>query len=82
MNTTLYGNLIQEHARHLVIEMRYEDFTASNRWLYCFQQHHSIFQQVLSGEAAEVKEATVEEWIKGLPDICKGYKLVEIYNCD
>lgn len=66
MNTPLYGNLIQEHARHIVIEMGYDNFTASNGWLYCFQQRHSISPQVLRGEATEVKEATVEEWVKDL----------------
>ena len=37
---------------------------------------------MLSGESADVKEEVVTDWTKRLPDICKGYKLEDIFNAD
>ena len=81
-NTPLTGKMLQEKAIILSLEMGYDDFTASNGWLHRFQTRHNIKSSVLSGEAADVSQATVEEWAERLQDLCQGYEPKNIFNAD
>ena len=36
----------------------------------------------LSGEAADVDDDVMDEWVKRLPDILKGFKMEDISNGD
>ena len=62
--------------------MGYDEVFASNRWLHKFQVWHNIKCYVLSGESVNVKIEVVEGWNNGLDDICKGYEIKDIFNCD
>ena len=55
------------------MELNYDDFVASNGWLYRFQQRHMIKCNILSGEAADVSDSVVQDWQKRLPDLCRNY---------
>ena len=58
------------------------DFSASNGWLDAFKRRKKISGAVLRGISSDVKEEVVADWSKRLPDICKGYKLEDIFNAD
>ena len=81
-NVPITGKLLQEKALLLSVEMGHDDFTASNGWLHSFQKRHNIKQAVLSGEAADVQQTTVDDWCQRLPTICEGYDLKDIFNSD
>jgi hypothetical protein len=74
--------LLQEQAIIYSAELGLDDFTASNGWLQSFQKRHGIRSAMLSGEAAEVSMATVEDWKKRLSTICEGYEEKDIFNAD
>ena len=59
----------------LAVEMGHDEFTASNGWLHSFQKRHNIKQAVLSGEAADVQQTTVDDWCQRLPTIYQGYSI-------
>ena len=80
-NTPLTGKMLQEKASILSLEMGYDDFTASNGWLHRFQTRHNIKSSVLSGEAADVSQATVEQWAERL-QLPPGTSLQDFVNCD
>ena len=51
-NIPVSGKMIQEKAIIIFMEMGLDDFTASNGWLYKFQQRHNIKCSSLKGESA------------------------------
>ena len=61
-NVHITGRLLQEKALMLAVEMGHDEFTASNGWLHSFQKRHNIKQAVLSGEAADVQQTSVDDW--------------------
>ena len=81
-NIPVTGKIIQEKATILGMQMGHDDFTASNGWLHRFQVRHSIKCAVLSGEAADVNQDTVDDWSMRLADKCRGYQMKDIFNCD
>ena len=81
-NVPITGRLLQEKALMLAVEMGHDEFTASNGWLHSFQKRHNIKQAVLSGEAADVQQTTVDEWCQRLPTIYQGYALKDVFNAD
>lgn len=67
---------------NLPVELGDDDFSASNGWLQKWQARHGVWMAVLSGEAADVNPGTVADWVKRLPEVCDGYSLENIFNCD
>ena len=64
------------------LELGHDDFSASNGWLDAFKRRKNNSGAVLGGESTNVKEEVVADSTKRLPDICKGYKLDDIFNAD
>ncbi len=81
-NIPVSGKMLQEKAVLFSMELNYDDFVASNGWLYRFQQRHMIKCNTLSGEAADVSDSVVQDWQKRLPDLCRNYSPANIFNCD
>ena len=46
------------------------------------QKRHNVCIASLSGEAADVDPAVVDDWSRRLKSICTGYRLEDIYNAD
>ena len=76
------GKLIQEKALLISVQLGYDDFSASNGWLESWQKRHGVKFSVLCGECADVPEDVCNDWSKRLPNICEGYELKDIFNCD
>ena len=81
-NIPISGRLIQEKALLLSAQLDLDDFMASNGWLESWTRRNNIRLSALSGEAAEVNPTVVDDWKARLADICKGYKMEDIYNAD
>ena len=57
--------------------MEYDGFKASRGWYY-----YGIKQRAVEGESGQIKTETVESWMERLRELCKGYKLEDIWNED
>ena len=65
--------------RSIVAEkMGHHQFKASNGWLGSFKKCHNIRQFIISGEAADVSNETVEGWHERLKSIMAGYKTEDV----
>ena len=73
-NNIITGPMIQEQARMIALSKGIADFEGSNGWLRTYTQRHSISQAILSGESADVREETVSDWVKRIPELVKGYE--------
>ena len=81
-NFVVTGPILQEKARELTKEMDFTTFKASNGFLQAFKMQYGAKSSMLSGEAADVRDADVEEWKLRLPKLHKGYSLDNIFNAD
>ena len=74
--------MLQSEANESAMKHSYNTFTASNGWLKSFCIRHQIKFSTLHGEGAQVCHEPIDQWLKELPTITKGYELKDIYNCD
>jgi hypothetical protein len=63
-NAVISGTLLRERALDTATRLGIEDFKASNGWINCFKQQHSVVYKTVSGECKSVDFSTVEEWGK------------------
>ena len=64
------------------LEISPEKFKASNGWLDRFKKRCGIKAKVISGEAGDVREETVDSWKERLPEILEGWEPQNIWNLD
>ena len=76
------GSLLQEKALQLVKEMGHDGFSASNGWLQSWRSRFNVKAALLSGEAADVREEDVTNWMERLPTLYEGYEPCNIFNAD
>lgn len=76
------GPMLQEEALMIACELRHNNFKASNGWLQSFKLRHNIKQLVVSGEAGDVREETVQAWRERLPTLVQRYASQDIWNED
>ena len=60
--------------------MDFTTFKVSNGWVQSFKKWYSAVSSMLSGEAADVHYADVEDWKLRLLKLRKGYYLDNIFN--
>ena len=58
------------------------DFTASNGWLENWKKTYGVREKRLYGETDDVSTATIETWIKRLPELCEEYEPQNKLNLD
>jgi hypothetical protein len=63
-NAVISGTLLRERALLIATRLGIEDFKASNGWINCFKQRHSVVYKTVSGECKSVDSSTVDEWRK------------------
>ena len=76
------GRMIQERATMYAAELGHTSFTGSNGWLDRWLKRHNVHLRSLTGEAADVDPAVIEDWGKRLQSICEGYEKKDIFNAD
>ena len=81
-NMPVNGGLLKSEALDIAKTKGYQDFTASNGLLDAFVTRHQIKFSNLHGESAGVDPKVCEQWKENLSEICAGYELKDIYNCD
>ena len=47
-----------------------------------WKNSHGISERAIECESGETQMQTIEAWVERLPEICKGYKLEDIWNMD
>ena len=62
--------------------MDFTIFKALNGWLQSFQKQYSAKSSMLSGEAADVRNAAVEDWKLRSQKLHERYSLDNIFNAD
>ena len=59
-----------------------EKFQASDKWAKKFVARHKLVSKVIHGEAGSVDVAAVGADIEEIREVCKNYKLENIFNVD
>ena len=75
--------MLQEEAAEIAKQLakpEYAEFKASSGWLEKWKNAYCISQRSIEGESGEVPIQTIEAWMERLPEICRGYKLEDIWN--
>ncbi|XP_066253423.1 tigger transposable element-derived protein 6-like [Euwallacea similis] len=76
------GGLVKEKAKEIAEKFGYKNFSASDGWLKKWRKRHNISFKYISGEAADVNQETVDEFLEKLPSLLRGYQCEDIYNAD
>ena len=77
--------VLQEEAAEIAKQLakpEYAEFKASSGWLEKWKNAYGISQRSVEGESGEVPIQRIEAWMERLPEICRGYKLEDIWNMD
>ena len=79
------GPMLQKEAAEIAKQLakpEYAEFKASSGWLEKWKNAYGISQRSIEGESGEVPIQTIEAWMDRLPEICRSYKLEDIWNMD
>ena len=79
------GSLLKEEAiniKDLLNNPDLNDLKASEGWLDKWQLSHGIREKQISGKSFDLSEVTVGSWKEQLRELCKGYRLKDIWNMD
>lgn len=81
-NIPVSGPLVKAKAREIAEQSGYSNFTASDGWLQKWRKRHNISFKCISGEAADVNQEDVNQFMEKLPSMLLGYQPEDIYNAD
>ncbi|KAK3924936.1 Tigger transposable element-derived protein 6 [Frankliniella fusca] len=79
----LDGPIICAQAKVIALRKNLDNFRASNGWLHRFRKRNNVLFRTVSGESAEVDQATVRTWKTTiLPPMIRGYAKKDVFNAD
>jgi hypothetical protein len=81
-NIPINRPVLREKATKIALNLKIENFKASNGWLGRFKMHHGITCEFVCGESGSVGEETVEHWKESLPNLLQDYEPRNIFNAD
>ena len=77
------GQLLQEKANKLAMELGVEDFCTLTGFINRWKTRHGISSKRVCGEEREVSPADTESWRSSvLPPLLEQFKPEDIYNLD
>ena len=79
------GSLLKEeviNVKDLLNNPDLNDLKASEGWLDKWQLSRGIREKQISGKSFDLSEVTVGSWKEQLRELCKGYRLKDIWNMD
>jgi len=76
------GPLIQGFALEVALSMGLVNFKASNGWLEKFNKRYDIRFNSYAGEASDVNEEVVNNWVSRIDDLTVGFNQKDIFNFD
>ena len=82
---SINGPMLQEEAAEIAKQLakpEYAEFKASSGWLEKWKNAYGISQRSIEGNLVKSRSKTIEAWMERLPEICRGYKLEDIWNMD
>ena len=77
--------MLQEEAAETAKQLakpEYAEFKASSGWLEKWKNAHGISQRSIEEKSGEIPIQTIEAPMERLPEICRGYKLEDIWDMD
>ncbi|UYV78234.1 hypothetical protein LAZ67_16000605 [Cordylochernes scorpioides] len=81
-NIPLNGLILQQKALYYAMDMKYDEFEASNGWLDRFKTRRNIIFRKICGEERAVNPLVVEDWKEKIPSFLDKYSPSNIYNID
>ena len=76
------GPLLKEKASQFAEQLGQSEFKCSDGWLDRFKARNNVTFRIVSGEANDAPQATIEDWQKKLPVILADYDPCDIFNAD
>ena len=81
-NIPVSGHMLRAKANPFAEELNIENFQASEGWLSKWKQRNGIQQFKACGERGDVSDEAVTEWKEKIEEICMGYDMKNVFNCD
>ena len=79
------GPMLKEEAmetKKCLDKVKFKNFTASIGWLEKWKISYGVRERKVNGEAVEVAEYTVSDWMEKIVELARGYVLGDIWNMD
>ena len=78
LGATVTGPLLKEKASQFAEQLGQSEFKCSDGWLDRFKARNNVTFRIVSGEANDAPQATIEDWQKKLPVILADYDPCDI----
>nr|XP_022914667.1 tigger transposable element-derived protein 6-like [Onthophagus taurus] len=81
-NIAVSGSFVKKKAKEIAEKLGVSTFKASDGWLQKWRLRNNVAFKCISGEAADVNEEGINEFMKKLPTFLLGYRPEDIFNAD
>ncbi|XP_071054691.1 tigger transposable element-derived protein 6-like [Onthophagus taurus] len=81
-NIAVSGSFVKKKAKEIAGRLGVSTFKASDGWLQKWRLRNNVAFKCISGEAADVNEEGINEFMKKLPTFLLGYRPEDIFNAD
>uniref|UniRef100_UPI00358F8A17 tigger transposable element-derived protein 4-like n=1 Tax=Myxine glutinosa TaxID=7769 RepID=UPI00358F8A17 len=78
-NIHISGRMVQAKAMLFSRQMNINDFCASNGWLTTWQARHNVRFKMLSGQPADVKQESPDDWSEWMLAQCEGFNAKDVF---
>jgi hypothetical protein len=68
-NIAVDGNVLHEKAKKTAVQLKIENFTASNSWITRFKDLHALVYKKLAAGSAALDSESIEVWLERLPTL-------------